>query len=61
MVEEKVKEKTIPKEKYALKEIVTQTDTAIGLVDDDGAFTEKGIHLEILNALDRIEKKLGNM
>lgn len=61
MVEEKTKEKTIPKERYVLKEVVVQKDTAIGLVDDDEVFTDKGILLEILNTLDRIEKKLGNM
>lgn len=54
MTEEK-KEK---KEKYILKEVVTQTDTAIGTVDSEEVFTEKGLLLEILNKLDRIEKAL---
>jgi hypothetical protein len=54
MPEEKVKEK----DAYVLKEIVTGTDLAIGKSDSEEAFTEKGILLEILNKLDRIEKAI---
>lgn len=57
MVEEKTKE-VKPKEKYVLKEVVTQTDTAIGLSDNDEVFNEKGLLLEILNKLDRIERAM---
>lgn len=62
MVEDKKVEKIEKqKDRYVLKEVVVQKDTAIGLVDDDNVFTEKGLLVEILNKLDRIELKLGNM
>jgi hypothetical protein len=53
--EKKVKEE---KEKYILKEIIVQKDTAIGEEGNDEVFTDKGILLEILNKLDRIEKSI---
>jgi len=43
-------------EAYVMKEVVTQTDVGIGKAGNDEAFTEKGVLLEILNKLDRIEK-----
>jgi len=46
------------KDKYILKEIVVQKDTAIGEEGNDEVFTDKGILLEILNKLDRIERNL---
>ena len=53
MTEEK-KEKL---NRYVLKPVFSQTDTGIGLSDDtEDVFTEKGLLLEILNKLDRIEK-----
>ena len=55
MVEEKTKE-VKPKEKYVLKEIVTQTDIAIGTSDNNEVFTDKELLLEILNKLDKIER-----
>lgn len=55
MVEEKVKEK---KDGYEIKQIVTGTDTAIGKVGSEEAFTEQGLLLEIINKLDRVEKAL---
>lgn len=57
MAEEKVEKVIKPKEKYILKQIVTQTDTAIGLNDEsEEVFTEKGLLVEILNKLDKIER-----
>jgi len=50
------KEKKEPTEKYILKEVVTQKDTAIGIEGNDEVFTEQGLLLEILNKLDKIEK-----
>lgn len=44
------------KGRYILKEVVTQKDTAIGDSSNDNVFTDKGILLEILNKLDKIEK-----
>lgn len=55
MVEEKTKE-VKPKEKYVLKEVVTQTDIAIGTSDNNEVFTDKELLLEILNKLDKIER-----
>ena len=55
MVEEKSKE-VKPKEKYVLKEVVTQTDIAIGTSDNNEVFTDKELLLEILNKLDKIER-----
>lgn len=59
MPEEKKKE--AEKEKYSLKEIPTQTDTVIVSSDmkEDEFFTDKGILIEILNKLDKIEKRIG--
>lgn len=55
MVEEDKKVK--PKEKYVLKNVVTQTDVAIGLSEDEEqVFNDKELLLEILNKLDKIEK-----
>jgi len=53
MTDEKVEVKA--KETYVLKEVVTQTDTAIGKSDSEEVFSEKGLLVEILNKLDRIE------
>lgn len=53
MVEEETKKS---KEKYVLKEIVTQTDIAIGTSDNNEVFTDKELLLEILNKLDKIER-----
>jgi hypothetical protein len=53
MTEEK-KEKQ--KDKYILKEVVTETGTAIGVDGSDEIFSDKGLLVEILNKLDRIEK-----
>jgi len=59
MAEEKVEKVIKPKEKYILKQVVTQTDTAIGYNDEtEEVFTEKGLLLEILNKLDKIEKAI---
>lgn len=59
MVEEKTeKKKEESKDNYVMKEVITQTDTGIGKKDDEGVFTEKGLLLEIINKLDRIEKAL---
>lgn len=44
------------KQRYVLKEVVVQTDTGIGEEGTDEVLTEKGILLEILNKLDKIEK-----
>ena len=58
-----MEEKKEPKrsDTYVLKEVVTGTDTGIGIVGSDDVFTDKGILLEILNKLDRIEKSIHNM
>lgn len=59
MVEEDSKKTSKPKEKYILKEIVTQTDVAIGTSDnEEQVFSDKELLLEILNKLDRIEKAI---
>jgi len=52
------KEKKEPTEKYILKEVVTQKDTAIGIEGNDEVFTEQGLLLEILNKLDKIERAI---
>jgi hypothetical protein len=57
MVEDK--DKTKFKDKYVLKEVIIQKDVGIGLADDEEVFTDKGLLLEILNKLDRIEKAIG--
>jgi len=49
-------EKETKKETYDLKEVVTATDTGIGFVGKEEVFSDKGLLLEILNKLDRIEK-----
>ena len=56
MTDEKVEVKA--KETYVLKEVVTQTDIAIGKSDSEEVFSEKGLLVEILNKLDRIEKAI---
>lgn len=53
MVEKEKKETT---DKYILKEFTVQKDISIGKIDDEEIFTDKGILLEILNKIDRIEK-----
>jgi len=60
MVEEK-KEQEKSKDNYELKEVITGTDTGIGLVGSEEVFTDKGLLLVVLNTLNRIETKLGNM
>lgn len=59
---EEIKSKEVKKEAkkdlYVLKEVITQTDTAVGRTDSEDVFTDKGILIEILNRLDRIEKAL---
>jgi hypothetical protein len=59
MVEE-VKEvkKVKVSDKYVLKEVIVQKDIGIGLADDEEVFTDKGLLLEILNKLDRIERAI---
>lgn len=57
--EKKVPEKK--EDKYVLKEIITATDVGIGLKDEEGIFTDKGILVELLNKLDRIEKYILSM
>ena len=57
MTDEKV-EKVKEKNGYEIKQIVTGTDTAIGKVGSEEAFTEQGLLLEILNKLDKIDKKI---
>ena len=54
MPEKEIKEK----DAYILKEVITGTDIAIGKSDSEEALTDKGILLEILNKLDRIEKAI---
>ena len=60
MVEEEKEVKKVikSKDKYVLKEVVVQTDTAIGLSDSEEVFTDKGLLLEILNKLDKIERAI---
>jgi len=53
---DKEEEEEKSKGRYILKEVVTQKDTAIGDSSNDNVFTDKGILLEILNKLDKIEK-----
>lgn len=55
MVEKEIKE---IKPKYVLKEVVTQTDVAIGKVDNNNAFDIKEALVEILNKLDRMEREI---
>ena len=57
MTDEKV-EKVKEKNGYEIKQIVTGTDTAIGKVGSEEAFTEQGLLLEIINKLDKIDKKI---
>jgi hypothetical protein len=56
-----VDEKKTEKDKYELVEVTTQTDTVIKSLDmkEGEFFTDKGILIEILNKLDRIEKRIG--
>ena len=58
MAEKPEKEVEQPKDKYVLKEVITQTDLAIGEASDDKVFTDKELLLEILNKLARIEKAI---
>ena len=55
-----MEEKKEPKrsDTYVLKEVVTGTDTGIGLAGSEEVFTDKGLLLEILNKLDRIERAI---
>jgi hypothetical protein len=55
MAEEKAV-KEVSKDKYVLKEIIVQKDIAVGVEGTDEVFTEKGLLVEILNKLDKIEK-----
>jgi hypothetical protein len=55
MVEKEIKEF---KPKYVLKEVVTQTDVAIGKSDNNNAFDIKEALVEILNKLDRMEREI---
>jgi len=48
--------KTEIKDKYVLKEVITQTAQAIGDADNEEALNDKQVLLEILNTLNRIEK-----
>lgn len=57
MVKEEIEKKI--KDKYVLKEVTVQTDTAIGIADTNEIFSnDRALLLEILNKLDRIEKAL---
>jgi hypothetical protein len=51
-------EKEERKERYVLKEVITQKEIAIGEDGNEEVFTDKGLLLEILNKLDRIEKSV---
>jgi len=51
-------EKPARKERYILKEVITQKDIGIGEDGNDEVFSEQGLLLEILNKLDRIEKAI---
>ena len=55
MVLEAKKEVT---ERYSITEIVTQTDTAVKDNLTGDVFTEKGLILELLNKIDRLEKAI---
>ena len=55
MTEKKVEE-VKPKEKYVLKEVITQTYVAVGVEGTEQVFNDKGILVEILNKLERIER-----
>ena len=57
MTEEKIEE-VKQKDSYVLKEVVTQTDIAVGKSDSEEVFSEKGLLVEILNKIDRIEKAI---
>jgi hypothetical protein len=39
-----------------LKEVVTETGISVGIDGSDEVFSDKGLLVEILNKLDRIEK-----
>ena len=54
MVENKIEEK----QKYVLKEVVTQMDVAIGKSDSNTVLTDKELLVEILNKLDRMEREI---
>lgn len=60
MVEKKTEEEPtkVPesRDNYEIKEVITQTDQGIGKTGDEGVFTDKGLLLELLNKIDRIEK-----
>ena len=43
-------------EAYVLKEVVTQTDVAVGKTGTEEALTDKGVQLEMLNLLNKIYK-----
>ena len=52
-------EKIEESNRYELRELPTQTDAFIAEVGKDEVFTDKGLLVEILNKLDRIEKRIG--
>jgi hypothetical protein len=56
MVEKEIKTEVKPK--YVLKEVVVQTDIAIGKKDNNEVFNEKELLVEILNKLDRMEREI---
>jgi hypothetical protein len=59
MSEEKPKEKTKEPEeegRYSLKEVTTKTDYFVEDTKTKKVFTEKGLLIEILNKLDKIEQ-----
>lgn len=58
MTDKETKEVKKVNDKYILKEVVTGTDMAIGKSDSEEVFTDKGLLVEILNKLDRIETLL---
>ena len=59
MPEKEIKKEEVKKEDtYVLKEVVTGTDLAIGKSNSEEVFTDKGLLVEILNKLDRIEKAI---
>ena len=59
MVEKEVREVKEKSERYALVEVIIQKDTAIQDTTTGEVFTDKGLLIDILNKLDRIEKAIG--
>ena len=58
MAEAKKAEEVTHPERYVMTEIAIQKDIAIMDTKTEDVFTEKGLLLEIMNKLDRIEKAL---